>query len=121
MGHGLHGECGEVDRAEVSLVVNSAKRGGILECRHIRYYRNGAPKVGQRVWCPDCGDMRRLVSWEGWYFARCDGCGSTFTRGSLDTLGRNARRHRCHSPSFRYWAWRRSGWEGISENIVFAL
>jgi hypothetical protein len=102
-------------------MVNSRKRGAILECKHLRYYRNGAPKLNERVYCPDCGDMKKILSWEGWYLAICESCRSSFTRSSLLTLARNARNHRCYRPSFRYWAWRASGWERISEKIVFAL
>lgn len=98
----------------------NAKRGAVLECKHVRYYRNGAPSTGDRVWCPECGDMRRVLSWEGWYWARCYGCNHSFTRSNLDTLGRNAKRHRCHKPSFRYWVWR-TGWKEIPESLVFAL
>lgn len=98
----------------------SRKRGAVLECKHVRYYRLSPPHLLERVWCTECSDMRRIVTWEGWFYARCVSCRATFTRSSVEVLGRNAKRHRCYRPSFRYWVWR-NGWERISESFVFAL
>lgn len=120
MAYGLHEQSSRNNRKEVPLVRNSPKRGAVLACKHVRYYRNGAPNIGARVWCSDCQDMRHVASWEGWYYALCDTCRSTFTRANLDTLASNAKRHRCAKPAFRFWVWR-NGWERISENIVYAL
>jgi hypothetical protein len=46
----------------------------ILRCDHSRMFLSNTPKLGDRIYCYSCDDMRIVVKWGDEYHIRCEQC-----------------------------------------------
>lgn len=58
----------------------------LLACEHELLFRYAPPRVGQRVYCVRCSDMRAVTGAPGDYRAVCDNCTWRVTRKRLTVI-----------------------------------
>jgi len=78
----------------------------VLDCTHRRYFTHSPPKVGERIYCPDCTDMRKVTGAPGDYRAVCDSCtGLYVTRRSPEALRKQVVKHLATRPEHTVKIW----------------
>lgn len=77
----------------------------LLTCSHEVHFRYAPPRVGQRVYCTRCEDMRAVTGGPGDYRAVCDNCTWRVTRKRLTVIRDNVAQHlnQCTAHTVTFW------------------